>query len=124
MSILGATVIGGGLGLAAQGFIFNYTKDVYEAKVTELTNLIARLQNHWDELENLKDEIPSFWDDDNAKKANDAIFLTMERTKDAMDVAQRLLDNFKETISNLDNSQTTLGEFIGDALGILSGIKS
>lgn len=123
MSILGAVVVGGGLGLAGQNFIFNYTKDVYEAKVNELTNLIARLQNHLSELENLKSEIPSFWDDDNARKSNQAITVTMERTKDAMDVAQRLLDNFKETINNLDNSQNTLGGFIEDALGILGGLK-
>lgn len=121
MSIIGAA---GVAGVAVNNFIFNYTQDIYEAKVNELTNLIARLKNHLTELENLKNEIPSFWNDDNSKKALASLNLTIERTRDAMQVAQRLLDNFQETITNLDNSKVTLSGFMEDALGILNSIKS
>ena len=122
MSIIGAVAVGAAAGKLVSDFVFNYTKDVYEAKINELTNLVARLKNHLNELENLKSEIPSFWNDDNARKSLEAINLTIQRTKSNMDIAQRLLDNFKETVANMDNSQNTLGSVIEDAVGILTGI--
>lgn len=123
MSVIGVVGIGAA-GVAVNNFIINYTQDQYEAKVNELSNLIARLNAHLSELESLKGEIPSFWHDDNARKALDAINITMERTKNEMFIAQRLMDNFKETINNMENSKTTLGGFIEDAIGILGSIKS
>lgn len=123
MSVIGVVGIGAA-GVAVNNFIINYTQDQYEAKVNELSNLIARLNAHLSELESLKGEIPSFWHDDNARKALDAINITMERTKNEMFIAQRLMDNFKETINNMENSKTTLSGFIEDAIGILGSIKS
>ncbi|MBE6942012.1 MAG: hypothetical protein E7455_07020 [Ruminococcaceae bacterium] len=109
-------------GMVIKDYVFNYTKDEYESKISELTNLVARLNNHLTELENLKSEIPSFWDDDKAKKAFDAITLTIQRTKDNMQIAQRTLDQYKQIVADLDNSQGTLGDLLEGAVGLLQSI--
>lgn len=120
MAIGTAIAIGATLGLAGQGFLFNYTKDQYEVKVSELEGLLARLKEHLSRLQELRSQLPQFWEDDTAQKTGEALDKTIKQVIDAMNLSENLLSTYKTVIESLGGSKETLSELITDALGVLS----
>lgn len=119
-----AGAIGWGVtaGKFAKGLMINYTKGWYEDKVDELSNLISRLQRHLKELDNLKDELSTFWDDENAQKMLQTTKLTIDKTSNAMKLCEGLMATFKDTISKMDTAKSNLGSFLDDAVGLLESL--
>ena len=122
MSIIGAIAVGAGLGTAVSNYLFNYTKNEYEQKIGELDRLIAQLNTHLETLISLREEMPSFWEDEQAKETSAALDLTIQKVRDNMKTAQSLSNTFKKTVSSLDGSKSVLHGFIQDAVGALSTI--
>lgn len=119
MSISAVVSAGAVLGGTGQGFLFNYTRNEYEIKVAELEELIARLNQHLDRLQELRSQIPQFWDDENARETGVVLDKTIKRVLDAMNLSENLSRTYKSTIEALGGSKETLAELIGDAMGIL-----
>ena len=53
--------------------VLKYTKAQYEAKISELENLLGQLKDHREKMATLKDQMFNFWDDPNARKAGEAL---------------------------------------------------
>lgn len=122
MSIIGAAVIGAGLGTAASNFLFNYTKNEYQEKIGELDRLIGRLKTHLETLTTLREEMPSFWEDEQAQETMTALDLTIQNVRNNMETAESLAETFRKTVDSLDGSQSVLHNFVQDAIGALSSI--
>lgn len=119
MAIGAIIAAGAALGVAGQGLIFNYTKNEYEVKVSELEELIARLNQHLERLQELRSQIPQFWDDGNARETGVVLDKTIKKVLDAMTTSENLSRTYKTVIESLGGSKETLAELIGDATGIL-----
>ena len=120
MSIIGAAIIGAGIGKAASGAVFNYTKNLYETRISELERLIARLKEHLSQLEAYRDEMPQFWNDDNARKTGEALDATILSVKNAMATAESLNRTLKGVVDSLGGSNSVLQNAIQDALNLLN----
>ena len=123
MSIMGAVAAGGIIGKAVSGYMFNYTKSVYEAKISELEGLISRLNEHLTTMENLRSQLPHFWDDENAQKTCKALDDTITRTKQEMATAESLTRIYRATVDSLDRSKDKVKNLVDDALGLLRGLS-
>ncbi len=119
MSIGAIISAGADLAGVGQGFLFNYTRHEYEIKVAELEELIARLNQHLDRLQELRSQIPQFWDDENARETGVVLDKTIKRVLDAMNLSENLSRTYKSTIEALGGSKDTLAGLIGEAMGIL-----
>lgn len=122
MSITAAIVVGGGLGIAASKFLFNYTKNEYDQKIAELDLLITKLNSHLETLISLRNQIPGFWEDENAQNTAATLDVTIEKVRSNMATAESLSNTFKLTVNSLDGSRDVLTGFVQDALGALTSL--
>ena len=53
--------------------IIKYVQSQYEAKIAELEQYYILLQQHLNKMENLKENMFQFWDDDNARQAGQVL---------------------------------------------------
>lgn len=119
MGIIAAAV---GAGKQGSNFIFNYSKKQYLDKITELEGLIARLNEHLSELENLRAEISSFWNDSGSSAVLSNLDQTILTTKHRTSYAQSLMETFQKTVDEMDQSQDGLNAALDAAKTILSSL--
>lgn len=124
MAILAAAAAGAIIGKAASGYVFNYTKSLYETRIAELERLIGRLKEHLVQLESYRDEMPQFWNDENARKTALALDETILSVKRAMGTAEGLARALKGTVDSLGGSNSALQNSIEDALNFLKANNS
>lgn len=119
MGLISSTV-----GVASKGadYIFNYSKDKYIEKIVALEALIARLENHLAELEQLKGEINSFWNDEQAIKVTRNIDSTISSTKIQTLYAKNMMSTFQKTVEEMDASQAGLDTVLDAAQAILGAL--
>lgn len=122
MSIMGAINVGVTLGKAASGFIFNYTKSKYEAKITVMEGLLADLEGHKAELEVLKEEIPQFWNDDNAYETKLVLDSTIRSVEHSMFMVKQSLETLRTVVNELDGSKEELHNHVTQAKALLDAL--
>ncbi len=121
MSVLGVLAIGSA-GAAISNFIFNYSKGEYEKAISRLEELVKSLDNHLTKLRELRANVPSFWDDDEAKTTCQALDMTIDRIVFDMDTCKSLISTYKTAMAEFDTSKNVTKELLKDAIGILSGL--
>ena len=119
MSIIGAIGIGLGLGKFASDLMFKYTQNVYLERIGELDAVIGKLNTHLTNLTNLRNDIPTFWNDDDAKKALDTIDINIQKVTTQLGTAKDMAKLLRETVDALESGKAGLGEKIQDAKGLL-----
>lgn len=102
--------------------LVNYTKAQYEAKVVELEGYYNMLSQHLTKMEELKSKMFEFWDDENAQKTGLLLSVKIGSVRDTMDSTNESILFYKSTIEKLDGANLSVGDMIGDALGILGGL--
>lgn len=122
MSLAGAAGVAAILGVAGQGFIFNYARDQYELKVTALSEVIERLKVHLDRLQELRAEIPGFWDDETAQMTAQDLDKTIDHVVRAMGQCQDMTLVMKKAIDEFSGSKDRLAEAIQGAMGVLDSV--
>ena len=124
MSLLGAAALGVSLGNLVADATFNYTKQQYLDKISDLEALSARLEKHIMNMENLKTELGPIWDDENGRKMIKNLDQTIAITKIQANYANAMLKTFKETVAEMDSSQSALGAVLDVANMILGAFKA
>ena len=59
--------------MAVPSIILRYDSSFYQSKIDAFENLNSRLKEHLDRLEELKRQIPDFWEDESTAKYIEAI---------------------------------------------------
>jgi len=121
MSILGVAAIGA-VGVAANNFIFNYTKNEYEVAISKLEELVKQLDGRLSNLRELRATVPGFWDDEDGREACVALDKTISRIVLEMDHVKSLIQVYKEAVAEFDTSKDTVANLMKDAIAVLSGI--
>ena len=124
MSIIAAAGIGLAAGSAASGFLFNYTKNEYEQKINELNRLVSVLEEHLVDMKELRDKVPSFWDDDQGLEVYNELNRTIQETEREMETVKTYMRTLQTVVDELDGSKNLMSETIKDLQSALTaGIK-
>lgn len=119
MSILGITAVG----VAVNGFIYDYSKDQYEKAISRLENLVKQLDSHLTKLRELRTNVPNFWEDEDAKATCTALDMTIDRIVFDMDTCKDLISAYQTAMAEFDISKSKTTQLLTDALAILKGIS-
>lgn len=109
---------------AATGFVFKYTKQEYVSRLSEVERLLAQLGDHLNDLKELREEIPKFWDDENAREVCIELEMTINQTESEMDTVKAYIRTLQTVIEEMSKSGTVMSETIADVKNmLLSGIN-
>lgn len=122
MSIIGAVVTGVVGGTAVNNFIFKYTQNEYQKKVTELEDLHTELKGHLETLIDLRREMADFWRDEHAQKTGAVLDVNIQKVRNNMQTVADLIRIYKEAVSSIGGSNDIMNEVLGAAGGILDSI--
>ena len=100
-----------------------YTKGQYQAKIAELEGYYNQLNQHLTNMEELKSQMFSFWNDATARETGQVLAVEIRSVQSAMDRTQDTLTFYKPAIEKLDGANISALDILGDALGILGGLK-
>lgn len=101
--------------------IIKYVQSQYEAKIAELEQYYILLQQHLNKMENLKENMFQFWDDDNARQAGQVITLTIRQVTSSMTMTQETLAFYKSAVAKLGATKSVTSGLLDSALQLLSG---
>lgn len=93
----------------------------YEAKIAELEQYYILLQQHLNKMENLKENMFQFWDDDNARQAGQVLTLTIRQVTSSMTMTQETLAFYKSAVAKLGATKSVTSGLLDSALQLLSG---
>lgn len=120
MSIIGAMVLGGALGGAGAGFVFNYTKSEYEKEISEIEGYLDALSEHYKEMVALRDRVPEFWHDTRGETVYRELGKTIDETWLMMEDLKGYLRTLRTVVTELDNAGGVMTQTIEDLVGALS----
>lgn len=100
-----------------------YTKAQYQAKITELEGYYALLEQHLSSMENLKESMFQFWEDENARTTGMILNGEIEQVKKAMTRTSDLLIFYKSSVEKLSGADASVRDLLGDALSIITGLS-
>ncbi len=100
--------------------IIKYTKQQYQAKVTELEGFYNQLVTHEGRMTELKSEMFQFWDDPNAQKTAQILTSQLQHVHNAMDQIAATISFYKSAIDKLSATGTIVDSILEKALGILA----
>lgn len=100
-------------------FVLKYQESVYRKQIGLLEGHLARLQECYDEMERLKTNMFTFWDDENAQDAATLLNKTMLRVKNEKSRATKLLTYYSSTVDYVSGANTAISELTGDAFNAL-----
>ena len=105
-----------------EAMVVNFNREVCEMKISELEGLIGRLAIHQSKLENLKNRIPAFWEDDRAEKVIAALNRTMADVSKKMITAKDLVATYKSAMQSMESSESKATELLEDAWALLEAL--
>ena len=100
--------------------ILKYTESQYMEKITELEGYHSRLSEHLTRMEELRDQISSFWDDDNAKKAYMALVKECTNVRYAMEMTNNVLMIYKKVVSDMSSADAALDSLLEEAISAIT----
>lgn len=103
-------------------FTVKYTKAQYLAKITELEGCEKELSEALGRLETLRDQIDSFWHDENARKEYNILVKQINHVKIQMDRVRSFLSIYRSAVEKLDGVNIDISELLGDALSAVSSL--
>lgn len=100
-------------------FTLKYKQSTYERQISLLEGHLNRLQDCYDEMEKLKGEMFSFWNDDNAQTAGVMLDKTMQRVRNEQSRAKKILAYYSSTVTYISGADEALKELSEEAFGAL-----
>ena len=99
--------------------VIKYTKAQYQAKIDELEAYYSELARHLTNLENLKSQMFDFWNDENARKAEDSLVNTIAKVKGEMNYTREMIIMYKNIVAKLDSTNASMSDLLEEASSML-----
>lgn len=100
-------------------FTVRYTQAQYQAKIAELEGYYNQLNQHLERMNSLKSEMFNFWDDANAQTTGQILAVEIRHVQNTMDRVNDTLTFYKSAIEKLEGANISVGDILGDVLGLL-----
>lgn len=95
-----------------------YSKGIYEAKIDELQNYCDLLAPHITRMEELRNQMYTFWDDENARIAGQLLEIQLQYTRNAVDEIKGTILFYKNSINQLGTAGAAAKETLEMALSL------
>jgi len=102
--------------------IVKYTTAQYEAKITLLEGYYNQLAEKKERLTELRDQLTTFWDDDNSPKVYQCLSTIIGNLNNIMVRANDVIVGTRALVQKLDGTNIEVGSMLGDALSALSSL--
>lgn len=99
--------------------IVKYSQAQYQAKITELEGYYNQLSQHLATMQDLKNQMYTFWEDENAQKAGQVLAEEIRHVTTTMDRTHETIAFYKSSIEKLDGVNVDVGGLFQDALSVL-----
>ena len=99
--------------------VIKYTKAQYQAKIDELEAYYSELARHLTNLENLKSQMFDFWNDENARKAEDSLVNTIAKLKGELNYTREMIIMYKNIVAKLDSTNASMSDLLEEASSML-----
>lgn len=100
-------------------FILKYQQSAYERQIGLLEGHLARLQDCYDEMERLRENMFTFWSDENAQTAGIMLNKTMQRVRNEKSRATKLLTYYSSTVEYVSGADSAITDLSDEAFGAL-----
>jgi prefoldin subunit 5 len=104
------------------GFVLNYQASVYNQQIQTIQGHLGRLQTCYDNMERLKTEIWTFWNDERAREAGIMLDKTMQRVRNEMSRATKLMNVYTSTVTYVTDADAAMEDLKDDAFGALDSL--
>lgn len=115
IAVMGAAA----LGTAASAYVFKYTKNEYESKITELEGQLAALEEHYNTMLQMRDQVPTFWKDDNGEEVYRDLVKTIDETYTQMESVKSYMRTLRNVVSKLDSSNEVVRDTLDQLMDFL-----
>ena len=120
---IGAAIKAGvSLGEMGSSFIYKYTQNEYQKKVSELEELHTELKGHLETLLDLRRQMASFWRDEHAQKTGAVLDINIQKVRNNMQTVDDLIRIYKEAVNSIGGSNNVMDEVLGAAGSILDSV--
>lgn len=102
--------------------ILKYTEGEYREKLAEVQGYKNQLESHITNLENYKNDIARFWNDDYAQKTARTLYSTIRQAKAVMNRAQNMIDFYNTSLEDITNQRTAMDSVYESITGKLGTI--
>lgn len=99
--------------------IIRYEQSFYKARIAELEGYYSQLSGHLDRLEQLREEMYQFWEDQNAQEAGQVLQQTILKVKNHMDRVQTNLILNKSIVEQMEGLKAENSGELGAAMSLL-----
>lgn len=101
--------------------ILKYAKGEYQAKISELEGYYNQLTQHLDRMNELKEGMFNFWNDDRARKAGILLTSEINSVRNAMDRTHDMINFYKSAVAKFDGSISSVEDVLEAAQYIVGG---
>ncbi len=99
-----------------------YSRQVYQNKFDELDGYNKQLSDHLDTLEDLRDQIKNYWDDDIAQGYFENLTTQILKVRQVMHNIDGMKNLYSKTIGEMDAQKNAGFEVIDDIKDLVTGI--
>ena len=104
------------------GFVLNYASSVYQQQIATIEGHLNRLQTCYDNMEKLRGDIWTFWNDERAQEAGIMLDKTMQRVRNEMNRARKVLNVYSSTVTYVSGADDSIEELKNDAFSALESL--
>lgn len=98
-----------------ENVIINYSKAVYDNKISEFESYIKRLSAHLEMLEGYREKLRNFWDDSEADRYYNVLSEQIRAVRNAMNRTTELKTIYERTSADMAKQKTLTGGLIDEA---------
>ena len=99
--------------------ILKYPEQVYQSKISTFESLDGQLMTHLSTLENLKNQIPNFWEGEQTGKYIEAISKAIVKVRQASTNVNSLKTAYTETMNEMGRLNNAVDGIVNEASSAL-----
>ena len=110
--------------MAIGEFVLKYQKQVYTDKYNAVNRILGRLETNLGELEDLKSEMFTFWNDEAARLAGDLLVDQIQLVKNQINLTKSWLKTYESVTDELGRSSEFISDVASSAKSALEAVGS
>ena len=106
--------------MAMPSVILRYDSSFYQSKIDAFESLNARLKEHLETLEGLKQQIPDFWEDESTARYIEVISRNISRVRQASEDVSGLKMQYQKIIDSQTRTGAAIDETVEEAWNVIN----
>ena len=99
--------------------MLKYDAKLYQAKINQLKGYYDQLAAHLETMNGLRQEMFTFWDDENARTTGEVLNIEMNSVKRTMEQVNDTMIFYQNSLDKLSAKGGAVAEILSEAIGVL-----